>query len=380
MRLIEPVSQPTGLAFCSGYALEPGAQLVFLSLVTPQRNGSIPPTSHEQMHACLDNLETSLQLVGEGAEPVKLHYFATESREIGAAGQSWDERYGRQLAAAWLEGPATPVHGARVTMDLWAVAPPASRPQGLRRVWDEGPVPVATVVDSAATLHALTAAPTGPPAAQGGPEQDMLSCLHDLERQLDTLGTSPAGLAKLVVYVRDARTWPALQHMLTGRYGRDCPAITPVVVAKTNHPERWVELAAWVATDHGASPAPNSGIGSVDLRGRLLASAGTGSIPIFIGGTAQEMYTGYVPPATIEEHTHIAMRNQLAILEAAGTSLDRVIKSTWYLTDLRERPGVEAVAREYFGRDLPTPSFVEISRLAPLGARLEADFWAGIPR
>ncbi|WP_443032934.1 RidA family protein [Streptomyces sp. A1-5] len=378
MQLIEPAGQPTGLSFCSGYALEPGARLVFLSLITPERHGKVPVASSEQMHACLDNLDDTLALVGGQAEPVKVNYFATDSREIAVAGRAWQERYGRQLAAAWLEGPASPVHEARVTMDLWATAPPARTPQGLRRVWDNGPVPVATVVDSAATLHMLTAAPTA--TAEGsGPVRGMADCLEHLDQQLAAMSASASALAKLVVYLRDVRTWPPFRDMIIARYGPHCPALSPVMVAKTARPEHWVEVAAWAATPHTLEPPKDSGMGTADLRERILASAGTGSIPIYIGATAHEMYTGYVPPATIEEHTHIAMRNQLAILRAAGTSLDHVFKSTWYLTDLRERAGVEAVAHEYFGRDLPTPSFVEISRLAPVGARLETDLWATIP-
>ncbi|WP_372410459.1 Rid family hydrolase [Streptomyces luteireticuli] len=253
---------------------------------------------------------------------------------------------------------------------------PAREPVGVRRVRRDGPVPVATVVDSAATLHTLT---VSPPAPGPGPVEELAGCLDELDRRVAAFGAARASLVKLVVYVRDAASWPLLEALAGRRYGRDCPAVSPVVVSKATRPGQWTEVAAWVATDHGARPDPDGGIGSFDVRGRLLASAGTGSIPIFIGGTAEEMYTGYAPPATIEEHTHISMRNQLAILEAAGTSLDRVFKSTWYVTDLRERPGVEAVAREYFGRDLPAPTFVEISRLAPVGARLEPDLWADIP-
>jgi 2-iminobutanoate/2-iminopropanoate deaminase len=72
-----------------------------------------------------------------------------------------------------------------------------------------------------------------------------------------------------------------------------------------------------------------------------------------------------------------ALRNIEAILAAAGSSLDRVVRVTVYLIDMNDFAAVNKVYARYFASACPARSCVEVSRL-PLGALVEIDALAKV--
>ena len=73
---------------------------------------------------------------------------------------------------------------------------------------------------------------------------------------------------------------------------------------------------------------------------------------------------------TIEEQTEQACENLKAILEAAGTSFDKVLNTTIYLTDFADFPKLNEVYGRYVGAIPPARATVQIAAL-PMGARVE---------
>jgi 2-iminobutanoate/2-iminopropanoate deaminase len=69
------------------------------------------------------------------------------------------------------------------------------------------------------------------------------------------------------------------------------------------------------------------------------------------------------------------MENLRAVLSAAGSSFDRVVKATIYLKDLEDFAVVNAVYGEYFPGVKPARATVEVSRL-PRDVRVEIDLIA----
>jgi reactive intermediate/imine deaminase len=67
-----------------------------------------------------------------------------------------------------------------------------------------------------------------------------------------------------------------------------------------------------------------------------------------------------------------AFDNLKAVAEAAGGSLDRVVRLGLYLTDLSQFAAVNAVMQEYFQAPFPARSTIEVSGL-PKGAGFEVD-------
>ena len=94
--------------------------------------------------------------------------------------------------------------------------------------------------------------------------------------------------------------------------------------------------------------------------------------------------SGQIPldPATmqiveggIREQTERVMNNLSAVLQAAGSSLDRVVKTTVFLVDLADFADMNETYGRFFGEAPPARSTVQVSRL-PRDVRIEIDLIA----
>ena len=75
---------------------------------------------------------------------------------------------------------------------------------------------------------------------------------------------------------------------------------------------------------------------------------------------------------TIQEQTEQALANLKAILEAAGSSLDRIVKTTVYLDDFADFAGMNEVYAKHVGDKPPARATVEVAAL-PSGAKVEIE-------
>ncbi len=74
----------------------------------------------------------------------------------------------------------------------------------------------------------------------------------------------------------------------------------------------------------------------------------------------------------LENQCHQVLKNLSAVLEAAGSSLDNVAKTTVFLSDINDYKVVNAIYAEYFTGNPPARSAVEVANL-PLGALVEIE-------
>jgi 2-iminobutanoate/2-iminopropanoate deaminase len=102
-----------------------------------------------------------------------------------------------------------------------------------------------------------------------------------------------------------------------------------------------------------------------------------GNLVFTSGATARDPQTGQFVGGNIEEQTERVILNLKAILEAAGSSLEKVVKVAIFLTDIRDFEGMNKVYRKFFPNDPPARSTVEVSKLA-IDARVEIEMIAGI--
>jgi 2-iminobutanoate/2-iminopropanoate deaminase len=82
--------------------------------------------------------------------------------------------------------------------------------------------------------------------------------------------------------------------------------------------------------------------------------------------------TGQLIDGDIAAQTVRVLENLKAVLEACGSSLGRVVKTTVFLKDMGEFAQMNAVYSEYFPENPPARSTVEAARL-PRDVRLEID-------
>ena len=93
-----------------------------------------------------------------------------------------------------------------------------------------------------------------------------------------------------------------------------------------------------------------------------------GQIPI-------DPQTGNLIAGTIAEQTRQVLENLKAVLEAAGSSLDKVIKATVFLKNMADFAALNKVYGEYLGKAKPARSTVAVADL-PRGALVEIDLIA----
>jgi 2-iminobutanoate/2-iminopropanoate deaminase len=72
------------------------------------------------------------------------------------------------------------------------------------------------------------------------------------------------------------------------------------------------------------------------------------------------------------------MQNLSAVLAAAGSGLDRIVKTTCFLTDLNDFAAFNAVYGRYLGVNPPSRSTVQVAKL-PAGALVEVECVALVP-
>ena len=94
---------------------------------------------------------------------------------------------------------------------------------------------------------------------------------------------------------------------------------------------------------------------------------------VFVAGQLGiRLESGELAGPTVEEQTEQIMRNLGAVLEAAGSGLEKLVKTTVFLIDLGDFAGMNEVYARHVGAAPPARSTVEISAL-PSGALVEIE-------
>ena len=106
--------------------------------------------------------------------------------------------------------------------------------------------------------------------------------------------------------------------------------------------------------------------------GPYVQGVRVGNLVFVSGQIPLDPKTGVLVTGGVEEQTRRVMSNLAAILEAAGSGLERVVKATVYLTDLGSFDEMNRVYGSFFPGDKPARVCVEVSRL-PRNALVEID-------
>ena len=100
---------------------------------------------------------------------------------------------------------------------------------------------------------------------------------------------------------------------------------------------------------------------------------------VFVSGQAgREPGTGRLAP-DVEGQTEQVLKNIATILEAAGSSLQHVVRCGVFLVDMKEFPKMNEVYARAFGAHRPARTTVEVSGLPGDGLKVEIDAVAVIP-
>ena len=102
-----------------------------------------------------------------------------------------------------------------------------------------------------------------------------------------------------------------------------------------------------------------------------------GSLLFVSGQIPLDPETSTLVEGDVRVQTHRVFRSLAGILEAAGTSLERVVRATVYLADMNDFAAMNEVYATYFSSPAPARSTIQAARL-PRDARVEIDVIAEI--
>ena len=116
-----------------------------------------------------------------------------------------------------------------------------------------------------------------------------------------------------------------------------------------------------VATDK--APAAIGPYAQANIIGDLVITSG--QIPI-------DPATGNLVEGDIEAQTKKVFENRKAVLEAAGSGLDKIVKTTCFMDNMNDFAKMNEVYASFFSGDYPSRSAVEVAKL-PKGALIEIE-------
>ena len=90
------------------------------------------------------------------------------------------------------------------------------------------------------------------------------------------------------------------------------------------------------------------------------------------GQIALDPATGKIVEGDVSAQTERVMQNLQAVLEAAGSSFDQVVKTTCFLQDLNDFASFNEVYGRYFSSNRPARSTVQVAKL-PAGSLVEVE-------
>lgn len=98
----------------------------------------------------------------------------------------------------------------------------------------------------------------------------------------------------------------------------------------------------------------------------------TGPLVFVSGQIPFDPATGEIVPGDVQDQTRQSLKNVREVLLAAGSSMDKIVKATVFITDMNDFPRVNEVYAEFFPENPPARACVEVSRL-PKDVKVEIE-------
>jgi 2-iminobutanoate/2-iminopropanoate deaminase len=112
--------------------------------------------------------------------------------------------------------------------------------------------------------------------------------------------------------------------------------------------------------------------------GPYVPAVQSGELLLTSGQLGLDPLTGNLVAGGIAVETRQALKNLSALVEAAGSSLEQVLKTTVFLANIGDFQQMNAVYEEFFPKDAPARTTVQAAAL-PKGAAVEIECLARIP-
>lgn len=90
------------------------------------------------------------------------------------------------------------------------------------------------------------------------------------------------------------------------------------------------------------------------------------------GQISLDPISGELNAGSIEEQAHLVLKNLKAVIEASGSSMEKVVKCTVFLQSMDDYGAVNAIYGEYFSAPYPARAAIQVARL-PKDVKVEIE-------
>lgn len=353
-----------------------------------------------QARAILDNLRRLCEAAGTSlSRVIKTQVFLTDLNDFVYFDEVWREYFPTPPPRTTVGTPGLLVDGARVLVDVVSLA---DQSQAVKIVTSEAPRPMAHYSEAFRVGPFVFAAGqiasdyrTGiPPEARPDPpgygsaiKRQTAWVLGNLAKTFAAAGSSLDQVVKAQVFMRDLNDFPAFDEVWRDFFAAPPPRTT-VGTTGLLVPGTLVEIdLIGIATDgpyrREIVPVPE---GVPKPMANYAVASKVGPFVFAAGQIASDYRTGVpseakVPDAfpyygiPVKRQTEYILRNLGKTLEAAGTSLDRVVKAQVFLKDVNSFSAFDEVWKTFFPNPPPRTVVGTTNLLVP-GTVVEIDLTA----
>ena len=208
--------------------------------------------------------------------------------------------------------------------------------------------------------------------------------LNKMKKAMAEAGSSLNNLVKTYVLLKDMKDYSKYREVERDFFRQHAPALvknppasTVIQAATLALPEFLVEVEAF-----GAVPDESSLWGVHRFPGTSEAGAGAsvGKLLFLSACYGADPATGGIEPGLIEEQVHTALHKVKSTLEAAGSAMEKIVKTFMLLKRLEDYPRMRKAEVEYYEKHAPylvehppVSTFLQLSSLTKPGALFEID-------
>ncbi len=345
----------------------------------------------------LENLKRLCESAGSSLDRVvKAQVFLTDLNDFFYFDEVWREFFPTPPPRTTVATPGLLIDGARIVVDVVTLAADSepievmtgTEPRSTGHYSEAFRVgPFVFAAGQLASDHAAPDAPAQAPRYVSAIKSQTARILGSLAKTFEAAGSSLDHVVKAQVFMRDLNNFPAFDEVWKEFFSIPPPRTT-VGVADLLVPEDLVEIdliavakdAPWqremIPVPEGV-PRPMANYSMASRVGPFVFAAGQ---------IASDYRTGVPPEARVAEafpyygiaikrQAEYILKNLARTLEAAGTSLDRVVKAQVFLKDLDSFPAFDEVWESFFP-DPPPRTVVGTTNLLVPGTLVEIDLTA----
>jgi enamine deaminase RidA (YjgF/YER057c/UK114 family) len=391
-------ARAAGLLFASGRMAADGAGGLAVAARVPDAFPYYGSPIKRQTRVILEDLRRVYEAAGVGLDRVvKAQVFLADLGDFFAFDEVWREFFPTPPPRTTIGVPGLLVDGARVAVDVIGLG---DRSQPLTAVTSDAPRPLAHYSEAFRVGAFVFAAGqiasdyrTGVPfEARGTAHASAIKrqaqyVLANLARTFEAAGSSLDHVVKAQVFLRDLRDFPAFDEVWKEVF-RTPPPRTTVGTTGLLVPGTLVEIDLIGVTRDGpyrreivpvpdGVPRPLANYSVASRVGPLVFAAGQIASDYRTGVPAEASVPAAFPyyGIPIKRQTEYVLQNLARTLQAAGTSLDQVVKAQVFLTDLADFPALDEVWRAFFP-DPPPRTVVGTTGLLVPGTLVEIDLIA----